>query len=270
MEAMTEYHDKPCKFTKSDKKWHHQYEKLVDYKLKNGHCMVSKRIEQDNSLGRWVGVQRTFHRKNKMRPDRKDLLDELDFVWRVDTAGNQDKNWQQQYEKLVEFKRKNGHCIVRQTYEQDKTLGRWINDQRNCQRNHKMRPERKDLLDELEYVWRVDTAVNQDKNWHQQYEKLVEFKRKNGHCIVPRKYEENNSLGNWVDVQRKLHTKNEMRQDRKELLDKVEFFFGDLKSPTTTTRTGTSSMKSWSSLNERMVIVSYRGGTSKTRLLESE
>jgi hypothetical protein len=43
--------------------------------------------------------------------------------------------------------------------------------------------------------------------------------------------------------------------------------YGELKSPTTKTSNGNSSMKSWSSLNERTAIVWCQKGTIKTRLL---
>jgi uncharacterized protein YbgA (DUF1722 family) len=158
-----------------------------------------------------------------MRPDRKDLLDQVDFVWRLELADDYVKNWQQQYEKLVEFKRKNGHCLVPASYVQDKSLGRWVLSQRLSHVNNRMRPDRKDLLDELDFVWRAEIADNLDKQWRQQYEKLVEFKRKNGHCIVPYHYKQDKSLGSWVAKQRWFHTKTKMRQDRKDLLDEVEF-----------------------------------------------
>jgi hypothetical protein len=39
------------------------------------------------TLGQWVGKKRTFHNKNKLREDRKDLRDEIRFfLWRSDTA----------------------------------------------------------------------------------------------------------------------------------------------------------------------------------------
>jgi hypothetical protein len=86
-----------------------------------------------------------------------------------------------------------------------------------------MKQDRKDLLDELEFVWCVDIADNNDKNWQQQYEKMVEFKRKNGHCCVPKSYSQDKSLYRWVHKQRKLHTDKTIRLDRKELLDTLEF-----------------------------------------------
>jgi hypothetical protein len=44
-----------------------------------------------------------------------------------------------------------------------------------------MRQDRKDLLDDIGFVWNAE--VHQ---WHLQYEKLVELKQKNGHCLLPR------------------------------------------------------------------------------------
>jgi hypothetical protein len=76
-----------------DKQWNLQYEKLVDWKRKNGHCMVPRsRYEQDKPLGQWVGWQGTKHANDKMRLDRKELLDKLGFVWRAE-AGDDDTNW---------------------------------------------------------------------------------------------------------------------------------------------------------------------------------
>jgi hypothetical protein len=43
--------------------------------------MVPKGYEQDKSLGRWVVTQRIYY--NKMLPDRKELLDEMGFVWKA-------------------------------------------------------------------------------------------------------------------------------------------------------------------------------------------
>jgi uncharacterized protein YbgA (DUF1722 family) len=201
--------------TKYDIDWNRQYEQLVKFKRKNGHCMVPFKCEQDKSLGKWVSKQRTSHRNNKIRLDRKTLLNEIGFAWKADS----NKLWNQQYEKLLEFKRENGHCRVPQSYEQHKTLGQWVAKQRNLHVNNKIRQDRKRILDEIEFVWKAD----HDKLWHQQYKKLVEFKRKKGHCLVPQRYEQDKSLGQWVSHQRNHHVNNFIRRDRKILLDEIGF-----------------------------------------------
>jgi hypothetical protein len=209
--------------TERDKKWKMQFEQLVEFKRQNGHCMVPKSYEQDKSLlGRWVERQRTFHKSDKMRLDRKRILDQIGFAWKADADRNtNDKLWHQQCEKLVEFKRQNGHCMVPCAYEQDKSLGKWVNKQRNLHINDNLGIDRKERLDEIGFAWK---AVGEgDKLWHRQCEKLVEFKRKSGHCMVPGVYEQDKSLGKWVNNQRNNHNKNKMRPDRKELLDKIGF-----------------------------------------------
>jgi hypothetical protein len=230
-------------------RWNMQYEKLVEFKRRNGDCRVLRGgNEQDKALARWVDKQRTYHTRNEMRQDRKDLLDILEFAWSVDSAvGNadgrvavrplNDKKWHQHYKRLVAFKRKNGDCIVPQRYEQDKSLGQWVNRQRKFQCDNKLQQDRKDLLDDLEFAWSVDGTVGRnadghvavrpsdDKKWHQHYEKLVEFQRKNGDCIVPQRYEQDKSLRRWVVRQRAHHNTNKLRKDRKELLKKLGFIW---------------------------------------------
>jgi hypothetical protein len=121
------------------------------------------------------------------------MSDEHGFVWSVDGGVNFDKQWHLQCEKLVYFQRKNGHCTVPQGYEQDKALANWVDMWRTCHKQSKLRQDRKEILDELGFVWSVDSAGNYDKQ------------RNNDDCAVPQGYEEDKA------------TKNETRRDRKEL-----------------------------------------------------
>jgi hypothetical protein len=148
--------------TTLDEKWNMKYEMLVEYKRTNGHCMVPSRYQQDKSLGIWVRDQRTLHKSNKkkIRPDRKRILDEIGFVWTVENAkSTNDKLWYQQCEKLVEFKHEKGHCMVTQRYEQDKSLGHWVRNQRNIYKNNKLRLDRKELLDRIGFAWKAGTLA---------------------------------------------------------------------------------------------------------------
>jgi hypothetical protein len=118
-------------------------------------CLVRNKYEQDKSLGLWVMTQRGRHANNIMRQDRKELLDEIGFVWRVEKSAITSAQWNKRYEKLVKFKRKNGNCLVPQRDEEDATLGMWASEQRVRHADNKMRPDRKELLDELEFVGQV-------------------------------------------------------------------------------------------------------------------
>jgi hypothetical protein len=146
--------------TTSDQKWNMKYEKLVEYKRTNGHCMVPRKYEADKSLGPWVNKQRTLHKNNNnIRPDRKRLLDEIGFAWKGDGGNNyDDKLWHEQYEKLLEHKRINGHRKVPK-HKDDKSLAQWVRYQRTIHNNNKMLPDRKELLDDIDFVWKADTLA---------------------------------------------------------------------------------------------------------------
>jgi hypothetical protein len=206
-----------------DKQWKKQYEQLVEFKRNNGHCIVPQRYGEDKSLGKWVANQRRNFADDKMQQDRKELLDEIGFVWRVDKS-ELETTWNTQYEKLAEFKRKNGHCLVPTKYQEDMFFGAWINNQRQNNNRNTLRLDRKGLLDEIGFAWRVDNSdPTNNPLWNKKYQNLVEFKRKNGHCLVPKRYQEDMPLGNWVYSQRQVHRKNKLRVDRKVLLDDIGF-----------------------------------------------
>jgi hypothetical protein len=146
--------------TKYDIDWNRQYEQLVKFKRKNDHCMVPFKCEQDKSLGKWVSKQRSGHNNNKIRLDRKTLLNEIGFAWKAESTQKPDnKLWHQQYEKLLEYKRKKGHCKVPKNYKDDKSLGVWVMHQRARHAKNKMLPDRKELLDELNFVWKAGSLA---------------------------------------------------------------------------------------------------------------
>jgi hypothetical protein len=193
---------------------------------------VPQKHKEYVALWNWVNKQRGRHTNNILRFDRKELLDEIGFAWKATSAaGNYNKKkhdeyWHQQYEKLVEFKRKNGNCHVPQGYEKDVSLGNWVKTQRQIHSRNNLQLDRKELLDEIGFAWKfrgTGTGNYKRKTWHLQYEKLAEFKRKNGHCVVPQKYQEDVFFGKWVSYQRQMHAKNKLRLDRKELLDEIGF-----------------------------------------------
>jgi hypothetical protein len=205
-----------------EKKWSQRYEELVIFQRQNGHCLVPGNI---NSLWRWVKTQRVNNERNIIRKDRKDLLDQLGFVWNG-RSYHEDKQWYRHYEQLVAFQRNHGHFNVTVMKEEDKSLVTWVRNLRSRPTNNNLlRQDRKDLLDKLGFIWESrswhDDSISWDQKWNQQYRKLVDFHRQNGHCSVPCSYKEDKSLGRWVSKQRR----SPIRRDRKVLLDQLGFVF---------------------------------------------
>jgi hypothetical protein len=148
---------------KRDEKWNEQHEKMVEFKRKFGHCVVPARwCKHDRSLGICVSTWRKCHDNNTIRLDRKERLEEIGFAWK-DVCGFKpdDKKWNKQHEKLLNFKQNKGPCEVSRTHEQDKSLGTWVSTQRSADVSNKLQLDRKRLLDEIGFAW---TAEGDDKN----------------------------------------------------------------------------------------------------------
>jgi hypothetical protein len=129
-------------------------------------------VPMSHKLGQWVSTQRKYQTNDEILQDRKDLLDKLGFVWRVDRSALIWKaddelyhsKWKKQYEKLVEFQQKNGHCLVPRKNKDGTSLGSWVlgswvKYQRTRHAVGKMQPEEVDLLDKLKFDWKADTLA---------------------------------------------------------------------------------------------------------------
>jgi hypothetical protein len=90
--------------------------------------------------------------------------------------------------------------------------------------NKKMRLDRKELLNEIGFVW----SKLDDRELCRQYKKLVEFQQKHEHCRVPFMYKEDESFCTWVSTQRKHHKKNKMRPDAEIIFWSHSSSFGKL------------------------------------------
>jgi hypothetical protein len=63
--------------------WEEQFDKLKEFKRKNGHCIVSRYDKNWENLGIWVRNQRSTKKKGRLSPERIKLLNDLGFVWEV-------------------------------------------------------------------------------------------------------------------------------------------------------------------------------------------
>lgn len=118
----------------------------------------------------------------------------------------QNDAWSQQYEALLEFKQKHGHCHVPHTYEDNPSLSRWAKRQRYQykrkleNKQSSMSDARQQKLDDVGFVWDLQTMV-----WQERFNELVEYKKIHGDCNVPCRFEENPTLGMWVKCQRRQY-----------------------------------------------------------------
>ena len=203
---------------KFDIKWLEKYDSLKEYRNEHGHCNVPR---YHPALSRWVPQQRMQKKKNLLRQDRIDLLNEIDFCWELPKGpSSAEQTWNEQYQKLISYRKLHGHCNV--PTKGHGSLGTWVNTQRVFFKRKLLRPDRIDRLNEIGFQWRVRHILSpiHDEKWLQKYENLKAFRHEYGHLSVPR---DHGPLGSWVSHQRRLKETNGIRQDREDLLNSIGF-----------------------------------------------
>src|SRR5262249_35055775 len=132
--------------------WETGFHHLAVYKQREGHCRVpAKYMENGFRLGQWVSVQRQA--KGKMPAERRRRLDALGFVW-----DPYDADWDEGFRYLTIYKEREGHCRVPRGHRENGFgLGQWVADQRKAK--GMMPAERRQRLDELEFIWDTREAA---------------------------------------------------------------------------------------------------------------
>jgi len=121
--------------------WELRFSSLKQFFEQQGHSHY-KRTDGDETLYNWVLLQRMNYKKGKLDEEKIKRLNSINFVWDASSlaqAGRPDEErWQLMYDKLKKFKANNGHCLVPQIYSENKSFGRWVNDQRNNRKKGKL------------------------------------------------------------------------------------------------------------------------------------
>uniref|UniRef100_A0A7S0F6N8 Helicase-associated domain-containing protein n=1 Tax=Craspedostauros australis TaxID=1486917 RepID=A0A7S0F6N8_9STRA len=144
-------------------------------------------------------------------------------------ASNTQK-WMGKYKELLHFVQQHGHSLVPLDYKANPSLAHWVKRQR-CQYKAKvagthstLTAERQQMLEDLTFCWDSHRAA-----WEERFRQLNGFKCQYGHCNVPSKYGENQSLAIWVKCQRrqyKLHRagkKSNLNDERISKLSQMGF-----------------------------------------------
>ncbi len=131
-----------------ERHWEEGFTRLQTYRKTNNDCRVpqSFKTEDGYRLGSWAQNQRNG--RNALSPERRRRLDELGFV--RDPLKQQ---WEEGYGQLVDYKQREGHCQVPQSFRtaDGYRLGIWVSTQRT--NKNTLSPDRRRRLDELGFVW---------------------------------------------------------------------------------------------------------------------
>uniref|UniRef100_A0A7S3P091 Helicase-associated domain-containing protein n=1 Tax=Amphora coffeiformis TaxID=265554 RepID=A0A7S3P091_9STRA len=186
----------------------------------------------------------------RLTKERKEKLDAIGFVWSLRNK-RIDDHWDEMFRQLIEYKEKHGDCLVPSRYETNLKLGKWVETQRyeytklkRAEANPNEKPEemnqeetklggkprvtnarlteeRLRRLESIGFEWKVRNKMKRyyDKQWQDMFDQLMDFKAKNGHTMVPKRFPDNPRLANWVHTQR-IQYRKLMAGARKDNSDK--------------------------------------------------
>lgn len=193
-------------------------------------------------LYKWLCRQKKEYRKylngsdSNLTNDRRQSLEKLGFhIGMFDIIDTSEKirrkfirkSWEEQFEELVEFKKKYNHCMVPNRDEDYIKLSGWVQHQRAEKKKKasgttsRLSDDQEKRLDEIGFVWNI-----QDKVWNERLKQLKDFKSKHGHIRIPTK---SGKLGNWVMIQRQQYglkrdgRKNTLSDERVKALEDLDF-----------------------------------------------
>jgi hypothetical protein len=131
----------------------------------------------------------------------------------------QNERWDEMFRLLAAYKIQHGSTLVPKYYPEDPQLGRWIRKQRTRLKEGRLGNSRVKRLDTIGFIWKIIDLVP----WMEMYQRLVAYKKKHKSTNVPKKYQADPRLGNWVHTQRTSYSKKELSTDRINHLESIDF-----------------------------------------------
>jgi len=214
-----------------DEQWNNKFNELVQYQKKYGDGDVPITYPYGQTLGIWAHQQRQLYNEGKLEEKRHKKLDDKKFIFEPGTNVKStliDKAWQDNYDKLVQFKTDHGHLDVPVDYKPNSLsayLDRWVGKQRSEYRRQALSKPKIRMLKEIGFELdgrkKVDESGNEER-WNSMFNQLLAYRQEHGNCLVPTA---SGKLGGWVRVQRKKHNKQTLSDERKQRLLDAGFDF---------------------------------------------
>lgn len=214
-----------------DRNWEEKYNELKSYYELFGNTNVPKNSKRYKNLAIWVANQRSQFKKGCLSEDRINKLNALEFRWMVrqDVKKTTDCSWDKYMNTLVRFKAVYGHDLIPVTYrEEGVPLGNWVANMRRIRNRGDLTKEKIQALDAVGFNW-----DSKESAWMIRYNELKDWYVKHGDSNVP--IDEQGvqylychnylkpTLGEWVTKQRLLKRKNQLSQEKIDLLNEIEF-----------------------------------------------
>ena len=194
--------------------WRVHLGKLISFYEEHGHYNLPGTKEY-SKLRRWCTLQRTKRRRNKIRKEIYEALEEINFDWKK-------YEWEGMVGRLVKFHKYFHHFDVPCGYNHEtKDLGKWVRQARQQRRKGKISKKLLADLKAIKFDWFGSDETDEV------LEKLKLFKEKNGHWEVPAdgKNLEWVGLAEWIQKMRKQKLEGTLNKELMYKLYDMRFSF---------------------------------------------
>jgi len=181
-------------------------------------------------------IDSTCSRNKKTRKTKKQKLNSNNNNHKI-VNERKDEKWNTKFKDLVAFQQQHGHCNVASRNATYKSLGIWLQNQRQEYKMHiqfnkgPITKERIELLESVGVQWEV-----RNNTWGIRFEELKQYIQDHGHCNVSRSTGDHERLGTWLHTQRKAYKlalrtdfKAGMTKQRMKLLESVGVEWGSCR-----------------------------------------
>ena len=230
--------------SESDEGWMVMYELLTIFREEHGGSTDVPRTKKHQDLFEWCRNQRRLYNRGKLRKDRVAYLLYIGFdLNRHHDYNKHSASWMKMYLQLVEYKKKHGTIqILAAEGRKYHKLKVWMKkQQRYCKLQYRI-----DLLNKIGFDWTSEKTTN---DWDSMYNHLVEYKKKHGTTKLPKDYNIDPKLVDWVSSQ----TKRSLDTIKISLLNAIDFEWPPIDS-----EDGKEAESKWMKTYEQLVIFHKR------------
>ena len=218
--------------------WDKMYKIAKEYYLKYGNLSIRASYEKKYHLASWVKRQRKAYKNKTLSKQRIDLLNEIGIVW--DTNELRDENWEKTYKMAKAYYEKNGNLDVPYEFKtkdginydkKGKQLYMWLFGNIKSYENHKLSEEKINKLNQININWSYRPV---SRDWNEKYELAKKYYEYYGNLLVNINFKtkdgiiedkEGIRLGGFIHNNRQLYKRNELSEDKKELLNQIRMIW---------------------------------------------
>jgi hypothetical protein len=258
--------------TLEEMEWNERFESLLNFSDEFGHCNVPFQREYPLPsgtiirLGKWLEAQRKALKENTLNSHKEGrfqmLISSGKLRWQITkspVAGSSStlkESWITAFQALIRYGEEYGTCNVPLMTDYmlgdgtDLRLGRWLDKQRQRQRNKTLCDEKETVLqtlvDDGRLKWRLSgTSASDDSRWIEHYDAFIRhgqetstYNLKKNFKIVDHNFDSGESvvlsIGLWLNTQREYKIKEKLKPERERLLqalvDEGKLFWKPIRS----------------------------------------